>query len=695
MIGQNTYNTLEINILRAAAKGNEATFVKLLEQFKQINHANSDDPEEQHYYKIKLIHLLHDFGHSLLAGMINASARMTQEQSVKIVKHILDELESAGVHPNVLNCMNMLDINLLYDHQGIFNRQKMNELTNPGGPPQSWEGYYPPDRLDAWIGGCYVDAAAELVDHTFVMYCSHKNQIREALCNGNTQEARRLSKAYNLDLELIYEPHFMRALFDPAFATSEFASLAPTVDRERFVVDLLEHNEIGVSQIFQNNLPVPAVPPPARLIGTRSMDLINAFLQLSGTAPGAMDGLDFDTLRESIRQVLGSCETQAHKELMASDIFKILTVAHGGPNSMPWLLPNPAGTGPHRLPENKHAELEAILKDLLEQGAKIPFPAPTMPGANLFCLSTLNTLLQHGMEDLIEQPAFIKQWNDRKGPAGILATCEFDILDCISCLNAQALDLVCRTIEPKRSYLQLNEPSAFNTNDEFMRLCNNAVMNVPNPPLDLSILNEPENAANKAHFEKHLAVAGIMLKYNLVKDRDLIKPGVHIPHMALGFNNPKTNQPYELYDFIMDNPQLKAGWLRQVRDQELMDTYTITKALVQERKRMESKPSSPKMTDLERKEHLQAKETELKSHLEKLNRVANMDEPEQLAQSIAALQKDVQALILARVTQGEDIPMDHKQVTAAKLHQIATSAVEKGEHEATSGKKEGKSPGRK
>ncbi len=73
--------------------------------------------------------------------------------------------------------------------------------------------------------------------------------------------------------------------------------------------------------------------------------------------------------------------------------------------------------------------------------------------------------------------------------------------------------------------------------------------------------------------EKDKAIQTIF-ENGLVEDMDSIKPGAYQLH----FNDPKTDAPYDLYQYFEDNPNFKKALLTAQRDQELVGEYLLALA---------------------------------------------------------------------------------------------------------------------
>lgn len=68
-----------------------------------------------------------------------------------------------------------------------------------------------------------------------------------------------------------------------------------------------------------------------------------------------------------------------------------------------------------------------------------------------------------------------------------------------------------------------------------------------------------------------------LMQHGLIKNLDQIKPGSH----SLPFIDPATNTaPVDLHKFIMMNPQLKAGFMAHIREEEFLSLYPFIKSLM-------------------------------------------------------------------------------------------------------------------
>lgn len=87
---------------------------------------------------------------------------------------------------------------------------------------------------------------------------------------------------------------------------------------------------------------------------------------------------------------------------------------------------------------------------------------------------------------------------------------------------------------------------------------------------------DPNYALRKQYVDFNTKNCQALLQYNLVKDIYSLTPGM----FHLKFNDPKTNQPYDLFKYIHDNPVLYAGYMSPGRKKELLDQYAVIKAVL-------------------------------------------------------------------------------------------------------------------
>lgn len=522
---------LEKNIQRAALHGNYETYLAAYKQWEALQEQPIPSEKISNlFYRTQLSSPGMMMQRSILTGILAAEDKSPEsiKEKSKIVVHILDKLQEANIEIDFRN----LPEPLSWNNSSYLQTE---QPTQPFFPPKS--------TIFEWAT---IHNASTVLNHPLIKKEMVLSTITDSIQAKNAAQVRRAFE-YGKKNHQLRTAHLEPLIMDAI--SSNVVFIANDKARDVFFADLMKHKYVGAEILstleshmgMGNNLPLEVTFQNApKIRETALFKLCNAIDKLSqdptqqATALALIDDY-FNGIDENEKETLAT-------SLMDFCFDRLLI------NFLPL---------PTLSPEDKQVQ-EAVLAKLVVHGASIPpaFFINYIPSNH-----KLPFLLNNKMLNVLTAKGalknFKKMWvEDQK----IHLQSLFNSIDDNS---PQILDLLCKQTHPnlwdRRS-------------------------DIPHLPADFSCKFTPEELVHQLSklgtdekLDKNLIkMVAILLAHDLV-DKEKIKPGSHI----VGQINPETSALYDLYAFIQDNPLLKKAWDKPRKDEELIELYHLTKALLQ------------------------------------------------------------------------------------------------------------------
>lgn len=526
MPGSTSLTTVELNMQKAALQGHYEAFFDLLSFIKKEHQDNISKD-----LAIKLF--INNKEGNLLLSLLEMDA--TQNPALQaIVLEILNICETAGL--NTSDFYSSALSSLSYSTLNLFDDDMLYFATYPKTPNAP--------NLFEW-GRKY--NAHEILKHRLTQEQMYINQIYDLYFSGNDIEARalyqRMKKEINLKANQVYTSEFISDNLPQYFPREKESAL--TIEQlDNIFVDLLHQYEISIPFIY-NEINQP------RFYGNNFLTLKETFAfkmyedisSLKSTAPQLIQTYlenipDTDTQAEFATEIMNSLSTP-----LFNVMGQIIT--------------------PHAQVDIKQKNnLKEIISILLKFGAQCKNINTTMHGDNITMLCILHLDADDGA--LFDYPGTTKNVKDlfaysQKESISRALTCVSKENCPFSLPNLKILKKICKQVN-------LNKQGSF-TIENFISFFEPALVIVGNPDTKEDLTKE---------LDLIFKAVQCLMEYGLIQDMHTIQPGTHF----LNFIDPETKSNYDLHKFIMQQPSLLAGFMVDIRDSALSESYSIIKGLV-------------------------------------------------------------------------------------------------------------------
>lgn len=578
---------LEQKMLNAAAEGHYETYMAYYKNWEEMNGGRVSDEKFEEVICLNL-------EGNLLRRLIDSP---NNPQTNKIIKHILDNMAAHGLNLDMIR----------YAKPYAINNHNYDMKT----------------RVHIWADK---NQAAEILEHPLVKEEMLIDEIENLVLNNKLADARTLVKKTGIRLERAFHGELINDLIKKYDVSPDDVKILDSI-----LADLIERKEIEFYL-----LPVMSALNPAINLASLQAQFPKIAKTAACQAVAAAASLAKESYGTDEQHLVALRLIDEHLE--GEDKDKAADLATGLLNSIiaHWEAPGAL------TPVTSVAEKEAIVLDLLNRGAEIPFTM-AMPGNfNGF----YSFMLRHGMTKVAAHPSVIEHF---KHQAPYFQNIVIDQAGKFHLANApSATDLaILATLSPyakKKPTGELNVPFiSYMTPLEMVTNINNWMVT-------------PHDA--DAH-QRFLKAYGLLLKHDLVQHVDEIQPGSH----TLNLVDAQTGAPYDLYKFIKDNPALNHGFMKPKRDEELLSLYALTKALIRKENRS---PELMKKINLREGFQVVPKEGQPLVY----NRY-------QFKEEMNRGPKDIRTAIMSWVDPGKELSQQRRQKTADRLETLAISRLAK------------------
>lgn len=584
-------------MLKAVVEGNWTVYKALYDNWVQVNGGSIS------FEKFNEVFLYNQRG-SVLRRLID-KADLNQDTH-NIVKHILDNLHAFEI--SLDTALNLAQYSL---------------DTEPSN-------YYDPASVKTVSSWASESGAMDVLAHPLVKDEMIKDEIRNLVLKQEFAAARALAKKTSRNDSHLSNSFFLIA--QTLIANFNFPQYKSELDSN--LAELLENNDVSLAVIRDllypgiNPFVVPAdianfqaqYPKIAKTSAFRALVAINSLTKETY----ASDEEHLVAIR-LIDEYLEDVPKERARDL-ASALLDLAILQSDHP-------PRPGVASA----ANKDDQ-EAIMLALLNYGADIPF-SPLM-----FDAATprgfYSYTIREGMTNIFQHPTVIdhfknKDYSDQKAIIDIVG--KFNLLgQAPSETDLAIMELLCPYAKKRPT-----GPLA----GAIVRMeVNHLITHIG------QWMVTPHDAQGHHRFLKGL---GLILKHGLVHDIDLVQPGSY----TLPFVHVKTGANYDFYQFIKDNPDLNAGFMKPKRDEELLSLYGLTKAILSQETRSEQV-----MEKLNRREDFQVKPKQGKPIV--YNRYL-------LKEQMMGCPDETIAEIMSWIDPSRDHSQQRRKITANRLAQIA------------------------
>ncbi len=474
-------------------------------------------------------------------------------------------------------------------------------------------------RVYAWAGKFN---HTSVLDDALVKEEMLIDEVKALLLANNLNAARKILKKSNISMERVfYHQQFFQQLL-AKFSGPQNHQL------DTMMADLVSSHELPL-HLSNFGYPINLATVTANYPKLAKTDAFRALDAISTLATESYaDEVQHPVATRMIDEYLENVDAEKARRLAT---ILLGNAADLWGNVMPG-----APASPHK---------EAIILQLLNYGAEVPFSPMMMHamGAPFY-----NAVFEQGMSNVVKHPNVIADFKKMSSIGQKM------LLEQAGQFTNPAHVPTPANVEMVKTLIPFAKQKPLST--DYAEVASFPCMTLES---FIGTLNTWSNTPHDpASHQRKLEMLGLLLKHEMIEHIESVTPGSH----ALSFNNPQTAMPYDLHAYMMDNPSLKAGFLKPQRDVQLLSLYGLTKGLL-----------SAETRNAQVLEKVRAREAVLQRREDGTAVVTNRYDIKPLMQSAS---RDVRALIMSFVDPSTTLTSSQRAQTAMRLNNIALEHVD-------------------
>ncbi len=535
----NILSSLEIQLQKAALLDNEKSFFHILETIKRIYKGRI--PKE------KVKQLLHNHHLSLIASLIAKPAMPKNFNSdddaprAKIIYEVLNVIKDAE-----LTVDNFLKVEKIFVVQESTSPTSVEIHIEPTSvTPMPFQTVY------EWAT---VHNIGKIISHPLVQQAMYIDQIHDLFCSGEVNGARDLYIQMKDDLQLkdnrVFHIELAERLFSQGRSKTVYqnspGSRLPNYVIDKLFTNLLETDHIGLFKIKQpSNSSIDIFEIIKNNIQFVRAQQSLTFKLYDAVATMSKVQIDSNTFALKASELLDDYfDTISGTDKIAQCASDLLAFAFEQWNKQ----------GPTN--ETYKQERKQIAKYLFEKGARMESIAAHFQQLISIDAGDSELFLYPGVLEPFERLSLTnpeQRHHEQK----------------------QLINQAFNAVTTQAPYpMQIPDPIIVKA------LCKSASSQcfVTNELVSKIALLDPNHVPPIDDSTKQIIALSIryILENDLIADLDIIQSGTY----PLPFNDPNTKLPIDLYQFIMDDKQLRLGFLIAARDEELYANFIMTKSMM-------------------------------------------------------------------------------------------------------------------